>query len=291
MEKKVLNSYETSYVALITISIVQIFLAFLNIYNTQSFSIENFTVVIIGLISILIAYFWGLTPAAIFSIGYIIGGIIYVFNVETKISMISYILWFFVPLSTIFAGNMNRIRKEIVSSLAKLEQLKIKELKIDANTSLENEYAFKEVLLKNANLAKRYSNYSFSTFMFRLEFIDTLRILLEVREFNSLLESIAEVIQKSIREEDYKFIVSNNRFVIITPLTSTKDITPAIRRILEGVGKLNIKDKNGDKIDITLKAGGLDYSENNKEVFEDYKKLLLALQKATEVDIYGEYSN
>jgi diguanylate cyclase (GGDEF)-like protein len=291
MSKRNLESYEISYLVLITFIIVQLFLIFVNIYNTQKFSIENFTVAIIELISILFSYFAGMVPAAIFSIVYIVGYIVYVIDGEGHTTLVSYVLMFFVPLSTIYAGNMNRTRKKVTNDLAKLDELEEMQFKMDPHTNLENEAAFKEVLSKQSNLAHRYSTYYFSIFMFRLEFIDTLRTLLDVKEFNSLLEKIARVVQNSIREEDYKFIVNSNRFVIITPLTSSETIAPAIRRILEGVGQLNIKDTNGDIINITLKVGGLDYSKDKHDMYKDYKSVLLALQKATEVDVYGEYSN
>jgi GGDEF domain-containing protein len=291
MNKRNLESYEISYLVLITFIIVQLFLIFVNIYNTQKFPIEYFTVVVVELIAILLSYFAGMVPAAIFSIVYVVGYIVYVINGENNTTLVSYILLFFVPLTIIIAGNMNRTRKKIIKDLVKLNELEEIQLKVDPHTNLENEIAFKEVLSKHSNLAHRYPIYYFSMFMFRLEFIETLRTLLDVKEFNNLLENIAGIIQKSIREEDYKFVVSNDRFVIITPLTSSEAIVPAVRRILERVGQLNIKDSNGDAVNIVLKAGGMDYSENRRDMFKDYKNVLLELQKATEVDIYGEYSN
>lgn len=271
--------------------VVQIFLVFVNIYKTQEFSIVSFTVIIVQLISILLSYFVGIVSAAIFAIVYVVGYVVYIIKGESKINLISYILLFFVPLSTVYAGNMNNTRRKIMGDLVRLNKLEEMQLKIDPYTQLENEVAFKEALSKHSNLAQRYSNYHFSVFMFRLEFIDTLRSLLDVKDFNHLIESIAGVIQKSIREEDYKFSLSNNRFAIITPLTSSGDIRPAIRRILEGVGKLNINDRHGERVDLVLKAGGIDYSMENHHMFKDYKTILTELQRATEVDIYGEYSN
>lgn len=291
MNKRSLESYESSYLVLITLVIIQLFLIYSSIYTAQKFPIENFTVIIIELIAILLSYYAGMVPAAIFSIVYVAGYVVYVIVGGNNTTLINYILMFFVPLSTIFAGNMNRTRKKITRDLDRLNELEEMQLKMDPHTNLENEAAFKEVLSKQCNLSHRYPNYYFSVFMFRLEFMDTLRTLLDVRDFNNMLEKIAGVIQSRIREEDYKFIVSNNRFVIINPLTSTEAIAPAIRRISEGVGQLKITDNNGDKINITLKSGGLDYSEDKYEMFKDCKSVLLALQRATEVDIYGEYSD
>lgn len=291
MNKEGLGRYETSYLVLIVIFIVQIFLLFLDIYMTQRFTIENFTIIVVQLIAILFSYFWGLLPAAIFSTIYILGYIVYAVYGEKQTSLISYSLMLFVPLSIIYSGSMNRTRREIINDLNKLADLEEMKLKLDPNTNLENESAFREVLSKQVNLAYRYEEYKFSLYMFRLEFIETLRNLLDVKEFNNLLEEIAEVIQGSIREEDYKFSVNGDRFVIITPLTSSSDIAPAIRRILERVERINIRDRYGDEINITLKAGGLDYSRDGHEMFKDYKRALLELQKATEVDVYGEYSN
>ncbi len=291
MNKRNLESYEASYLVLISFIVVQLFLIFVNIYNTQKFAIENFTVVVVELIAILFSYFVGIVPAAIFSIIYIVGYIVYAVNGHNNITLVGYILMFFVPLSTIFAGNMNRTRKKIINDLVKLSKLEEIQLKMDPHTNLENEIAFKEVLSKQSNLAYRYPSYYFSVFMLRLEFIDTLRTLLDAREFSNLLEKIAGIIQNCIREEDYKFIVNNNRFVIITPLTSSEAIAPATRRVLEGVEQLNIKDRNGAAINVVLKTGGIDYSKDKHDMFKDYKGVLLALQKATEVDIYGEYAN
>ncbi|VYT79643.1 diguanylate cyclase [Clostridium tertium] len=291
MNKRNLQGFEKAYLALITFIIIQIFLVFLNIYTTQQFSIEDFTVVIIELISILLSYFLGIVPAIIFSLVYIVGYAVYIISGGGNINLLTYILMFFVPVSTIYAGSMNKTRKELVNELVKLNELEERQLKVDPMTSLENEFAFKEVLLKNVNLASRYESYNFSLVMFRLEFINTLRSLLEVKEFNNLIGKIAGIVQKCIREEDYKFIVNNDRIVIITPLTSSKAITPAIRRILEEVGHLVIKSKDGENVNIVLKYGSLDYSEDKNEMFKDYKNVLLELQKSTEVNIYGEYAN
>ncbi|MBS5937976.1 diguanylate cyclase [Clostridium sartagoforme] len=291
MNKRNLEGFEKAYLALITLIIIQIFMIFVNIYTTQKFSIESFTVTVIELISILLSYFLGIIPAIIFSIVYIVGYVFYVVSGEGSITLVSYILMFFIPVVTIYAGNMNKTRKRVVNDLEKLNRLEKIQLRIDENTSFENEFAFKEVLSKNIHLANRYESYYFSMIMFRLEFVETLRRLLDVKEFNNLQEKIAAVVQKCIREEDYKFIVSEGRIVLITPLTSSKSIAPAVRRILEGVGQLKIKSRDGDIVNVVLKAGTLDYSEDKKEVFKDYKSVLLELQKSTEVDIYGEYSD
>lgn len=291
MNKRDLEGFEKAYLALITLIIIQIFIIFVNIYTTQKFPIESFTVTVIELISILLSYFLGIIPAIIFSTVYIVGYVIYVIIGEGNTTLLSYILMFFIPVVTIYAGNMNKTRTRVVNDLEKLNRLEKIQLRVDENTSFENEFAFKEVLSKNIHLANRYESYYFSMTMFRLEFVETLRRLLDVKEFNDLQENIAEVVQKCIREEDYKFIVSEGRIVLITPLTSSKSIAPAVRRILEGVGQLKIKSRDGDIVNVVLKAGSLDYSEDKKENFKDYKRVLLELQKSTEVDIYGEYSD
>lgn len=291
MNKRDLEGFEKAYLALITLIIIQIFMIFVNIYTTQKFPIESFTVTVIELISILLSYFLGIIPAIIFSTVYIVGYVIYVIIGEGNTTLLSYILMFFIPVVTIYAGNMNKTRTRVVNDLEKLNRLEKIQLRVDENTSFENEFAFKEVLSKNIHLANRYESYYFSMTMFRLEFVETLRRLLDVKEFNDLQENIAEVVQKCIREEDYKFIVSEGRIVLITPLTSSKSIAPAVRRILEGVGQLKIKSRDGDIVNVVLKAGSLDYSEDKKENFKDYKRVLLELQKSTEVDIYGEYSD
>lgn len=291
MSKRNLKKYEISYLVLMSFIMIQVFLIFTNVYNTQEFSIESFTIVIVQLISILLSYFVGLIPAAVFSVAYVIGYVMYIIKGENDVNLVSYILMFFVPLTIIYAGNMNRTRGKISNDLVKLNELEEIQLKMDPFTSLENEYAFKEVLSKHSNLAYRYPVYYFSVFMFRLEFIDTMRTLLDTEGFNELLEKIASIIQKSIREEDYKFTVSKDRFVIITPMTSKDSITIAVRRIIEGVEKIDIKDRNGDLVNIVLKAGGLDYSKEDHDMFKDSGKTLLELEKTTEVDIYGEYAN
>lgn len=291
MNKRSLREHEISFLFLISLIIVQIFLVFINLYHTQSFPIESFTIVIVELIAILLAYFLGIIPATFFALVYIVGYIFYIITGENNINLITYILLFFVPLSTIYAGNMNRLRKQISNDLIKLDNLEKVQLKRDPYTNLENEIAFKEVISKNSNLAYRYTDYSFSVFMIRLEFIETLKTLLDVREFSNLLEKVASIIQNSIREEDYKFIVSNDRFIIITPMTSCRNVEPAIRRILDGINEIEIKDKNGENIDIVVKVGCKVYSKDEHDSFKDHKKILLDLQKATEVDVYGEYSN
>lgn len=290
MNKRNLKSYETSYLFLVSLLITQIFLIFINIYYTQTFTIENFTVVVIQLLSILLSYFIGIVPATLFSIVYVVSYVFYIMTGEQNINIITYILLFFVPLSTIYAGNMNRSRKEIINDLIKLDELENMKLKMDPLTNLENEYAFKELISKYSNLAYRYPEYTFSVSMFRLEFIETLRTLLDAKEFSKLIEDIAEVIQSSIREEDSKFIVSNDRFVIITPMTSYNHIKPAVRRVVEASRKFSIKNKDGDMVDIVLKVGGFDYSKDRHDLFKDPKNILLELQRETEVDVYGEYA-
>ncbi len=291
MDRKSLKGHEASFLFLVTLIIAQMFLVFINIYHTQGFPVESFTIVVVELIAILLAYFLGIIPATFFSLVYVVGYVFYVATGENTVNIITYILLFFVPLSTIYAGNMNRMRKQIINDLIKLDSLEKIQLKMDPHTNLENETALKEVLSKHSNLAYRYPQYSFSVFMFRLEFVETLKTLLDVREFSNLLEKLASVIQTSIREEDYKFIVSNDRFIVITPMTSCGNMGPAIRRILDGINKIDIKDRNSENIDIVVKVGCKAYSKDEHDTFKDYKQVLLDLQKDTEVDVYGEYSN
>ena len=291
MNKRSLRGHEFSFLFLMTLITVQIFLVFLGVYYSQGFLVESFTVVVVELIAILLAYFLGIVPATFFSLVYVVGYIFYVIVGENTVNLITYVLLFFVPLSTIYAGNMNRTRKQIINDLIKLDSLEKIQLKMDPHTHLENETAFKEALSKHSNLSYRYPEYSFSVFMFKLEFKETLKTLLDVREFSSLLEKVAGVIQNSIREEDYKFIVNNDRFIVITPMTSCRNVEPAIRRILDGINKIQIKDKNNEDINIVIKVGCRVYSKDEHDMFKDYKKILLELEKATEVDVYGEYSN
>ena len=289
MGQEDLRKFETSYLFLIVFLMIQVFLIFFNIYYTQVFPIEAFTVIVIELIAILLSYFIGIVPSILFSVSYVVGYVFYIALGEHSINITTYILLFFVPLSTIYAGNMNRMRRQIISDLSRLSELENIQLKIDTQTNLENEFAFKEVISKYSNLAYRYSDYSFSVTMLRLEFIETLKTLLHPKDFSQLIEKTAEAIQNSIREEDSKFIVSQDRFIIITPMTSYNNIKPAIRRIIDTSRKFDVKDKNGHTIDITIKAGGLDYSKNQHEIFKEAKALILELQKQTEVDVYGEY--
>lgn len=290
MDKKGLNDYETNFSLLISLIIGQLFFVFVNMYFKQSFSIQSFTVIVIQLIAILLSYFFGLVTAAFFSLVYIIGYIFYILNSSLAMELDLYILLFLVPLSTILAGNMNRARKKMTNDLDKLDLLENMEVRIDPNTNISNESAFKDILSKNINLAHRHPSYFFSVSMFRLESIGRLKTLLGIKEFTRLLGHLAKVISISLREEDYKFIVSKDRFVILTPLTRAKDIQPAIMRILEDVSRLEVRDRNGDKIDLIIKVGSLDFSHSQFDLFDNLDKLLVQLEKSTELDVYGGYS-
>lgn len=289
LDKKSLNEFETNFLILISLIVGQLLLSFVSIYYKQSFPIESLTVIVIQLIAILLSYFSGLLTAMAFSLVYIIGYIFYILNSSLAMDPVFYILLFLLPLSTIIAGNMNRARKNIDYDLEKLDLLENMEVRLDPNTNLANQSSFKDVLSKNINLAHRHPSYFFSVSMFRLDSIRELKSLLGMKEFNRLLKHLARVINYSLRNEDYKFIVSQDRFVILNPLTLSKDIEPAIMRILEDISRLEIRDFSGNMIDLNIRVGSLDFSHDRSYLFDDLDKLLLELDQSSDLEIYEEY--
>lgn len=289
--KNSLKKFEKKQVALLIVVLIELFLIYLNIYLNQRFPIEQFLVINIQLLAVVFSYVLGLFFTSAFSIIYIVALVTYIVNTGLSLTVLSSLLLLLTPFILLLAANIKKSRHQLKSDLESFEKLNVMQSRIDPFTMLENEFAFSEILKKHTNLSDRYDQYFYSVSMIRIEFLSTLRDLLDVQVFNQMIEDIASIIQTTIRTEDYKFILDNNRFAIITPLTSKEDVESAIRRILEKIEQLTIVDRHGKNIQLVIKYGTIECTHENIALFQETEKIILELQKLTEVDVHGEYIN
>lgn len=120
MNKEGLKGYDTSYLVLIAFFIVQVFFIFFDIYRTKSLSMENFTIIIIQLISILFACRGEFLPIATFSTIYFLGYIGSTIYNKKYTPVICYSLMLFVPLAIVYSRSIKKTKEESKRDLIKL---------------------------------------------------------------------------------------------------------------------------------------------------------------------------
>lgn len=174
--------------------------------------------------------------------------------------------------------------------IRRLEQLRKTNPDIDIDTSLGSKEAFESTLVKQANLANRYSDqYGFCIMMFKLDFLPLTRENVGSHRFARLIVELSNTIQKQIRYEDYKFSIGEGRFIILCPLTKPEYLKSLMDRIKVAMMNVPFRDKKGMSLKLVVRAGGLVFQKEQFSRYEHIDDVISALERNTETDLIGEY--
>jgi len=287
--KRFIQRMVWGYVLLIGLAILQELLIYWNVFRDQSFTLLELGFSI-GCIAALLLGF--LAPPGVSAVGifvYIVAYFVWLTtHAEVDVLSISW-LWLLpanVAVATSIKSGLIRNKR----LMERLEELQRRNPEVDLATSLGNKEAFKETLIKQSNLANRYSDtYNFCLAMFKIEFLPMVRESLGSQGYVQLLASLSEGIRNHIRYEDYKFALDEGRFIVLLPMTNQEYLKALTDRIKHALMDMPFQDRKGGELKLVIRAGALVFAKEQFRKYEDADAVIAALERNTETDLIGEY--
>ncbi|HAF98246.1 GGDEF domain-containing protein [Paenibacillus lactis] len=287
--KRFIQRMVWGYVLLIGLAIVQELLIYLNVFRDQSLTLPELGFAIGCLAALLLGF---LAPPGVSAVGifvYIVAYFVWL-TTHAEVDVLSNSwLWLLpanVAVATFIKSGLIRNKR----LMERLEELQRRNPEVDLATSLGNKEAFKETLIKQSNLANRYSDtYNFCLAMFKIEFLPMVRESLGSQGYVQLLASLSEGIRNHIRYEDYKFALDEGRFIVLLPMTNQEYLKALTDRIKHALMDMPFQDRKGGELKLVIRAGALVFAKEQFRKYEDADAVIAALERNTETDLIGEY--
>ncbi|MNN06192.1 GGDEF domain protein [compost metagenome] len=277
------------YAALIGFAVVQQFLVYLNVYRNQSFSMVEMILSMLAAVAILIGL---LLPAGVSVVGVFLFVVCYfvwlAIYAEIDVLSLSWVL--IIPANVLIATLIKTllIRNKIL--VQRLNDLKDMNPIIDLDTTLGNKEALADTVVKQSNLAQRYSEqYGFCMAMFKIDFLSMVQESLGSDRYAELLLKLSGTIQKQIRYEDYKFFIEEGRFIILCPMMNHEYLQMLTDRIKAAMMEIDFLDKKDRPLKLVVRTGAVVFHKEQFDKYEDIDGVIAALERKTETDLIGEY--
>lgn len=277
------------YAILISLAIVQQFFVYLHLYMNQSYTKLDvvFSIASLGALAAGLLLPVGVSVVLIFV--YLVTYFVWLVTFAEPNALV-FSWWLLIPANTAIAAYIKRRLVRSARVIERLEQMKDYNPEIDLDTTLGNKEALGDTLVKQSNLARRYSDcYGFSIAMFKIEFLPLVQESLGSVRYSQLLLEISQSIQKQIRYEDHKFFVDRGRFVILCPMVNVDYLPMLTRRIKKNIMDMDVLDKKGNQLQTIIKSGALVFQKEQFSKYDNLDAVLAALERNTETDLIGEY--
>ncbi|UUZ92749.1 diguanylate cyclase [Paenibacillus sp. P25] len=262
---------------------------FFNVYFKQNFSALEMVVSLSALLAFLFGFFipFGISVVAVF-----------IFLVTYLVWMTTFshadvivVSWFLViPANVLIAAFIRKglIRTKRINE--RLNDLKATNPQIDLDTALGNKEALADMLIKQSNLARRYSDqYGFSMAFFKIEFLSLVLESLGSELYAKFLIELSNTIQKQIRFEDSKFSIEGGRFIILCPMTNREYFPVVTERIKNALMDMPFLDKKGQPLKLVVRASSLEFNKDQFELYQNIDQVIALLERGTETDLVAEY--
>ncbi|GGN94273.1 GGDEF domain-containing protein [Saccharibacillus kuerlensis] len=283
------RQFSLGYVALIALAIVQTLLLNWQIYQIDGPHTREIVLGSLALVALGTGLFIPVGVSAVLVFVFIVAYFVWLTTYgPVDVLGVSWLL--LVPADLLAAGLLGRGLIRSRRLLERLDALQTLNPEVDPETSLGNRLALQDTLIKQSNLARRYSeHYGFCMMLFKIDFLPAVQELLGSRRYAQLLVELSGVIQKEIRFEDYKFSIEGGQFVVICPMTRADDLQMLKGRIKQAMMDHRIEGKNGLPVNFVVRAGGLVFHEEQFSKYGDADAVVAALVRNSETDLIGEY--
>ncbi|PYE48923.1 diguanylate cyclase [Paenibacillus barcinonensis] len=285
------NTYRLAwgYAILIGLAIVQQLLVYVHLYLNQSYTLLHIGLSTASLAALALGLLLPVGVSVVLGFVYLV--IYFVWLVTfADANVLVFSWWLLIPANLAVAAVIKRRLVRSARVIERLEQMKDRNPEIDLDTTLGNKQALGDILIKQSNLARRYSDcYGFCVAMFKIEFLPLVLESLGSARYARFLLEISQTIQKQIRYEDYKFFVDRGRFVILCPMVNVDYLPMLTRRIKKNIMDLEVLDKRGNELQTVIKSGALVFQKEQFDKYDNIDAVLAALERNTETDLIGEY--
>ncbi|MGY5346432.1 GGDEF domain-containing protein [Paenibacillus glucanolyticus] len=277
------------YALLIGLAVVQELLVYINVFRDQSFTLLELGFAIGCLAALMLGF---LAPAGVSVVCIFVYIVAYFVWLTTyaKVDVLSISWLWLLPANVAVAAFIKTGLVRNKRLMERLEEVQRKNPEVDLATALGNKEAFRETLIKQSNLANRYSDtYNFCLVMFKIEFLPMVQESLGSQGYAQLLASLSEGIRKHIRYEDYKFALDRGRFIVLLPMTDQEYLMTLTDRIRHALVDIPSQDGKGGELNLVIRAGALVFAKEQFSQYEDADAVIAALERNTETDLIGEY--
>ncbi|MEX3618467.1 GGDEF domain-containing protein [Paenibacillus glucanolyticus] len=277
------------YALLIGLAVVQEMLVYINVFRDQSFTLLELGFAIGCLAALMLGF---LAPAGVSVVCIFVYIVAYFVWLTTyaKVDVLSISWLWLLPANVAVAAFIKTGLVRNKRLMERLEEVQRKNPEVDLATALGNKEAFRETLIKQSNLANRYSDtYNFCLVMFKIEFLPMVQESLGSQGYAQLLASLSEGIRKHIRYEDYKFALDRGRFIVLLPMTDQEYLMTLIDRIRHALVDIPSQDGKGGELNLVIRTGALVFAKEQFSQYEDADAVIAALERNTETDLIGEY--
>ena len=262
---------------------------FMHVSQEQGFTTMEFLISSLSLVALLLGF---LVPGGITAVCVFVFMVAYFVWLVTLADMnwitLQSFLW--IPGSMVVASVIREGLIQQKRLAQRMEDLRLRNPEVDFDTSLGNTEAFRDTLIKQTNLANRYSDqYHFCIAIFKIEFLPLVRETLGSGGYAELLLELSDTIQTHIRYEDYKFYVDKGRFIVIFPLTKKEHLRSLTERIKNALMDVTLLSRRDKELNLIIRSGALVFSKDQFNDYEDYEAVLAALERNAETDLIGEY--
>ncbi|SCY83217.1 GGDEF domain-containing protein, diguanylate cyclase (c-di-GMP synthetase) or its enzymatically inactive variants [Paenibacillus polysaccharolyticus] len=277
------------YAILISLAIVQQFFVYLHLYMNQSYTKLDVVLSIASLGALAAGLLLPVGVSVVLIFVYLVTYFVWLVTFAEPNALV-FSWWLLIPANTAIAAYIKRRLVRSARVIERLEQMKDHNPEIDLDTTLGNKEALGDTLVKQSNLARRYSDcYGFSIAMFKIEFLPLVQESLGSVQYSQFLLEISQSIQKQIRYEDHKFFVDRGRFVILCPMVNVDYLPMLTRRIKKNIMDMDVLDKKGNQLQTIIKSGALVFQKEQFSKYDNLDAVLAALERNTETDLIGEY--
>ncbi|EFU43816.1 putative diguanylate cyclase [Paenibacillus vortex V453] len=277
------------YALLIGLAVLQELLVYINVFRDQSFTLLELGFAIGCLAALMLGF---LAPAGVSVVCIFVYIVAYFVWLTTyaKVDVLSVSWLWLLPANVAVAAFIKTGLVRNKRLMERLEELQRKNPEVDLATALGNKEAFRETLIKQSNLANRYSDtYNFCLVMFKIEFLPMVQESLGSQGYAQLLASLSEGIRKHIRYEDYKFALDRGRFIVLLPMTDQEYLMTLTDRIRHALVDIPSQDGKGGELNLVIRTGALVFAKEQFSQYEDADAVIAALERNTETDLIGEY--
>lgn len=277
------------YALLIGLAVLQELLVYINVFRDQSFTLLELGFAIGCLAALMLGF---LAPAGVSVVCIFVYIVAYFVWLTTyaKVDVLSISWLWLLPANVAVAAFIKTGLVRNKRLMERLEEVQRKNPEVDLATALGNKEAFRETLIKQSNLANRYSDtYNFCLVMFKIEFLPMVQESLGSQGYAQLLASLSEGIRKHIRYEDYKFALDRGRFIVLLPMTDQEYLMTLTDRIRHALVDIPSQDGKGEELNLVIRAGALVFAKEQFSQYEDADAVIAALERNTETDLIGEY--
>ncbi|MFS0655917.1 GGDEF domain-containing protein [Bacillus sp. 179-C3.3 HS] len=228
------NTYRMYYTLLLMIAGIILFVAYLNVHDTESIFIISLTFVVLGC-----GILFGILPALILTllILFFIGSTMFFTEFGqtgaffSRQTLQNVVIWGVAMLFfAISAGNLHE-RIKAMRQLIEQQKQTIKQfVAIDATTGFDNAERMKLELSEEIKRAARYKQ-PFVFILLHMHYAAEFKSLYGEKEMNHLFQQLSMKIRESVRETDKKFRLSEERMGLLLTHTHEDNVSVVLDKL------------------------------------------------------------